>query len=312
MEFHFDKDDAIKYGVEAAVLLYNLKFWIKKNKANGKNFIDGHYWTYNSREAFEKLFPFWDLRKIGRILLELENIGVIMSANYNKSKWDKTKWYCLVDESFMSDIEDESSSAFFEEDFFEKDNNETKKCLSIDKKLPIDGQKVVDVYKTYNKTNIKKPNNNTILPTAKSEEFALESFKEVSIQEAEKARKKALVTARNAVFSHFCELYSNLSGGRQYLPKKSEFVLLTRLLKTYTAEEIKEKIGWLYVGCAKGLFWFAKNIGDFTLGKLYSQWNNILPQLTEEQKREAQRQKEDEELRRRVMANVRDAQSAKR
>lgn len=161
--------------------------------------------------------------------------------------------------------------------------------------------------------NTDKANNTdiTILPAAKSEEFALERGKEISIQEAEKERKKALVTARNAVFSHFCELYSNLSGGRQYLPKKSEFVLLTRLLKTYTSEEIKEKIGWLYVGCAKGLFWFAKNIGDFTLGKLYSQWNNILPQFTEEQKKEAQKQKEDEELRRRVMENVREAQSSK-
>lgn len=175
---------------------------------------------------------------------------------------------------------------------------------------PLDGKS------TSNNNNINNNDNSNnkdkyLLPTAKSEEFALERVKEISMQEAEKERKKALVNARNAVFSHFCELYSNLSGGRQYLPKKSEFVLLTRLLKTYTSEEIKEKIGWLYVGCAKGLFWFAKNIGDFTLGKLYSQWNNILPHLTEEQKKEAQKQKEDEELRRRVMENVRESQSSK-
>ena len=50
----FDIDIAKRYGVMSAVLLQNLQHWIEKNKANGKNFFDGHYWTYNSKKAFER------------------------------------------------------------------------------------------------------------------------------------------------------------------------------------------------------------------------------------------------------------------
>ena len=76
MEFHFLKEDAMKYGVEIAILLYNLKFWIKKNKANGKNFVEGHYWTYNSYSSFVKLFPFF-VGKLFRIVksFDIKTVG---------------------------------------------------------------------------------------------------------------------------------------------------------------------------------------------------------------------------------------------
>lgn len=111
MEFHFTKEDALKYGLEEATLLYNLKFWLIKNKANGKNFINGRYWTYNSCSAFAKIFPFWSEQKIGRLLRDMENKEIIISANFNKNKMDKSKWYSVVDESFMKDIEESSSSS---------------------------------------------------------------------------------------------------------------------------------------------------------------------------------------------------------
>jgi len=94
--YHFDTQDAAKYGVECAIVLYNLRFWIKKNAANKKHFHDGAYWTYNSAKAFEELFPFWNYQKIGRLLRKLESDGAIKSGNYNKAGYDKTKWYSLV------------------------------------------------------------------------------------------------------------------------------------------------------------------------------------------------------------------------
>jgi hypothetical protein len=36
--------------------------------------------------------------KIARILRELESRGVIKSGNYNKVKWDRTKWYTIIDQ----------------------------------------------------------------------------------------------------------------------------------------------------------------------------------------------------------------------
>ena len=38
--YHFDTDDAEKYGIDGAIVLYNFKHWIQKNIANKKNFYD--------------------------------------------------------------------------------------------------------------------------------------------------------------------------------------------------------------------------------------------------------------------------------
>lgn len=162
-EIHFSQEDAIKYGVENAIILYNLKFWIIKNKANGVNFFDNHYWTYNSGSAFAKLFPFWNDQKIRRHLRELEELGVIKSANHNKNKMDKTKWYCVVDESFMSDIEEESSSASCEETIDCSEAN--KDCLKTNNGV-LNNEQAIPYNKPYNKTHILNSEKRFVKPTA--------------------------------------------------------------------------------------------------------------------------------------------------
>ena len=41
MDYSFNAKVAVKYGVEEAVLIHNLYWWISKNKANNKHFYDG-------------------------------------------------------------------------------------------------------------------------------------------------------------------------------------------------------------------------------------------------------------------------------
>jgi len=103
--YHFDTEDAAKYGVECSIVLYNIRFWIKKNAANKTHFHDGAYWTYNSAKAFVELFPFWNWQKIGRLLRKLEDAGAIRSGNYNRVGFDKTKWYSIVNDR-CSDMND--------------------------------------------------------------------------------------------------------------------------------------------------------------------------------------------------------------
>ena len=93
--FCFDPLLAVRYGVDAAVMLWNLDFWIQKNKANGKHFHDGFYWTYNSAKAFAELFPFWSAGQIRRILTKLEEAGVVKTGNFNSSAYDRTIWYAI-------------------------------------------------------------------------------------------------------------------------------------------------------------------------------------------------------------------------
>lgn len=97
MEHHFNIDIAQKYGVDEAILLHNLNFWIQKNKANKKYFFDNDYWTYNSIEAFAELFPYWTRRQIERIINNLLNYNLIKKGNYNNSSYDRTMWYALTD-----------------------------------------------------------------------------------------------------------------------------------------------------------------------------------------------------------------------
>ncbi len=102
-EHHFIVEEATKYGVEKAILLYNIRFWLDKNKANEKNIYqhsDGkyYYFTYNSGKAFEKLFPYMKSRSINQRLTELEKDGVLISGNFNKTPYDRTKWYSIIQE----------------------------------------------------------------------------------------------------------------------------------------------------------------------------------------------------------------------
>lgn len=98
MNYMFEINDAIAYGVNEAIFLYNLKYWIKINEANEKHFYDGKTWTYNSKRAYAELFPFWTERQIKTIINSLINQGVIVKGEYNKSKYDRTSWYALSDE----------------------------------------------------------------------------------------------------------------------------------------------------------------------------------------------------------------------
>lgn len=91
----FNVSVAERFGVEKAILLQNISFWLDKNLANERHIHNGMVWTYNSREAFSKLFPYWSAQKIGRMLRELEESGVITSENFNAAGYDRTKWYTI-------------------------------------------------------------------------------------------------------------------------------------------------------------------------------------------------------------------------
>jgi hypothetical protein len=100
MEYGFNIEEAKEYGVNEAILLKNLKFWVKKNAANKKHYYDGVYWTYNSINAFVELFPFWTGKQIRRIIQSLIDQGLIKKGCYNKNPYDKTSWYTVTKKGF--------------------------------------------------------------------------------------------------------------------------------------------------------------------------------------------------------------------
>jgi len=101
VNYQFDIELATEYGVDEAVMLHNLIFWLRKNKTGDKNIIDDRAWTYGSAKSYENLFPFWSGRQIARVLRSLVDQGVILAENHNNHKYDRTKWYALQDETLL-------------------------------------------------------------------------------------------------------------------------------------------------------------------------------------------------------------------
>lgn len=93
----FNPQIAKEYGVNAAIIFQNLAYWIEHNRANETNFHDGRYWTYNSVRAFAELFPYLTDKQIRGALKKLEEGGMILVGNYNKSAYDRTRWYALAE-----------------------------------------------------------------------------------------------------------------------------------------------------------------------------------------------------------------------
>ena len=105
MEYSFDINLAKKYGVNESIMIKNFQYWIKKNKTNKNNHHEGRTWTFNSAVAFQELFPFWSIGQINRILRSLIRQEVLMSGNFSKVAYDRTKWYAFVDEQTFVEIE---------------------------------------------------------------------------------------------------------------------------------------------------------------------------------------------------------------
>ena len=95
----FSAEAAERYGVDGAVMLHHLAFWVFRNKLNGDNEVDGHVWTWNSARAFAGLFTFWTQDQIRRVLRNLEKDGAILSGQHNRRGYDRTKWYTLTQEA---------------------------------------------------------------------------------------------------------------------------------------------------------------------------------------------------------------------
>lgn len=97
MYHYFDIDIAKKYGLNEAILLNNIAFWVFKNRANKQNFYEGRFWTYNSIKAYSELFPYMSESTIRRTLNNLAGSDLILIGNFGSSTLNKTNYYTLTD-----------------------------------------------------------------------------------------------------------------------------------------------------------------------------------------------------------------------
>lgn len=91
----FDVAVANDAGIIAAILFQNIAFWCQHSIANGRNYYDGEYWTYNTNKAFCELFPYMTSKSIRTALQKLIECDLIITGNYNDKPYDRTIWYTL-------------------------------------------------------------------------------------------------------------------------------------------------------------------------------------------------------------------------
>ncbi len=60
---------ALEVGVEAALLLEDIYYWVNHNREREHNFNDGYYWTVNSypKRRNPPNFSYGDIRRVHRI-----------------------------------------------------------------------------------------------------------------------------------------------------------------------------------------------------------------------------------------------------
>ena len=100
MIHHFTVGVAREYGLNEAVILQNIYYWVDKNATNRRHLHDGRYWTYNSAAAFTEQFPYFTKGQIQYTLKKLREHGLILVGNYNKQPFDQTRWYALTDKAY--------------------------------------------------------------------------------------------------------------------------------------------------------------------------------------------------------------------
>lgn len=72
-----------------AIILQQIHYWL----VNNINIKDGYSWVYNSIKDWNKQFKWLSEPTLKRKFKSLEDKGLLITGNYNKAKFDRTKWY---------------------------------------------------------------------------------------------------------------------------------------------------------------------------------------------------------------------------
>lgn len=120
-------------GVNEAIIVQQIHYWLNINEKAKINFHEGRYWTYNTYENWQKTnFRFLSVPTLKRIFKKLEDKKILIKDNFNKSKYDRTLWV-----SINYDKLDELMSKYEEKIEAEK-NEEIKENIEISTKYQSD------------------------------------------------------------------------------------------------------------------------------------------------------------------------------
>jgi len=90
-QISFCPSQAAKIGINQAIILNQIHYWLLKSD----NWLEGHYWAYNTYEAWAGQFIWLTANAVKKHVLELEKMGYLLSREPNRGKGVRTKWYTI-------------------------------------------------------------------------------------------------------------------------------------------------------------------------------------------------------------------------
>lgn len=95
---YFEVEDAITYGIEAALLLAYMRLRLTDAPLSGYSSNGGYHWFCLSISGWQAIYPYLGRKKIKNVLESLEQQGKILAKALNRKGWDRSKWYTIPSE----------------------------------------------------------------------------------------------------------------------------------------------------------------------------------------------------------------------
>lgn len=86
---------ACAIGLNEALFLQRVYFWMKYNEEHNQNYHEGRWWSYNTYERWQEDFPFWSNATIRRIVNNLRASGVLITCKLAPDIRNHTLWYTI-------------------------------------------------------------------------------------------------------------------------------------------------------------------------------------------------------------------------
>ena len=99
--YHVYEDHVVKCGAQAAIVLYHLEWWLKKNKVSRKNIIDGRVWSSNSVSNWSEYFTCLTNDQVRRAFERAEKAGIVLSRRSEIESDGRSKMYTIDDPEFI-------------------------------------------------------------------------------------------------------------------------------------------------------------------------------------------------------------------
>lgn len=152
---------AVEIGLNEAIVLRQVYYWVEHYEAENKNFIEGKYWVYNSMKQWRSdNFPFMSEKTIERAFSSLRKKNLILVGDYSQDRMKRPNWYTINDKEFDKLIkkitgEDDNSGEQKEESKETgKDNSDDTNSLSaLRQNVCMQSDTPTDCYNIYNNIN---------------------------------------------------------------------------------------------------------------------------------------------------------------